>query len=136
MSGFEPGSPRARVLGAWTWARLLLAEAWIPLPLPYAPAADASYPEDMPDDCAWSVVTLARLAGPAVYGPGEPDESVVAEAWRCSEGVGRAVRKATGWRTVLRRITVPIDPSAMAAPRTGRVAQPASPGGVPRESSP
>ena len=127
MSGFEPGSPRARVLGAWTWARLLLAEAWIPLPLSYAPAADAAYSEDMPDDCAWSVVTLARLAGPAVYGPRVPDESVVVEAWRCSEGVGRAVRKATGWRTVLRRITVPIDPAAVAAPRTGRAPRPAQP---------
>lgn len=111
------GDARDQVLGAWTWARLLLAEAWIPLPVSYAPASDADYPEDMPDDVAWSVVTLARLAGPALYGAGEPTIAGIDEAWRASGNVGRAVREATGWRTSVRRLLVPLDVRNVAAPR-------------------
>ena len=111
------GDAREQMLGAWTWARLLLAEAWIPLPVSYAPAADADYPEDMPDDVAWSVVTLARLAGPAIYGAGAPADAGIDEAWRASVNVGKAVRAATGWRTSLRRLLVPLDVRNIAAPR-------------------
>ena len=113
---FEARRERDQVAGAWQWARMLLAEAWVPLPQSYAPAADAAYPQDMPDDLAWSVVTLARLAGPALYGAGEPDEGVVTEAWRCSDGVARAVRKATGWRTTARRLLVPMPQTPLASP--------------------
>ena len=111
------GDGRAQVEGAWTWARLMLAEAWIPLPLSYAPAADVDYPEDMPDDVAWSVVTLARLAGPAIYAASPPTDVVVEEAWRASFNVARQVRAATGWRTTVRRLLVPLDPDNIAAPR-------------------
>ena len=116
-TGKRPGGPqRDSLWGAWTWMRLLLAEAWMPLPLSYAPALDAAAPQDLPDDVAWSVVTLARLAGPSLYGSGPVSESVVAEAWRCSDTVDAAVRKATGWRTTLRRLFVPLDPTNLAAP--------------------
>ena len=115
-SSLHVGTPRDQVAGAWQWARILLAEAWVPLPQSYAPAADAAYPQDMPDDLAWSVVTLARLAGPAVYGAGEPDGGVVTEAWRCSDGVARAVRKSTGWRTTARRLLVPVSRTPLASP--------------------
>lgn len=116
-ASLRQGTPREQVLGAWTWARLLLAEAWIPLPLSYAPASDADYPEDMPDDVAWSVVTLARLAGPAMYAADVPTDASVNEAWRASGNVGRAVRAATGWRTSVRRVLVPLDVSNVVAPR-------------------
>lgn len=102
------GSGREQVLGAWTWARLLLAEAWIPLARSYAPAADADPPQDLPDDVARSVVALARLAGPALYGAEKPDAEAVAEAWRGAEAVGRSVRGATGWRITARRLLVPL----------------------------
>ncbi|MFM7598308.1 MAG: transglutaminase-like domain-containing protein [Actinomycetota bacterium] len=122
-SRLRQGDAREQVLGAWTWARLLLAEAWIPLPLWYAPAADADYPEDMPDDVAWSVVTLARLAGPAIYGASPPDEAIVVEAWRGSATVGRTIGAATGWRIRLRRLLVPLDPTNVAAPRSSAPAR-------------
>lgn len=100
---------RADVAGAWRWTRLLLAESWLPLPLSYAPAPDADYPADLPDDVQWHVVTLARLAGPALYGPGPVEAAVAAEAWRAADQVDRAIRKATGWRGSLRRLITPLD---------------------------
>ncbi len=100
---------RADVAGAWRWTRLLLAESWLPLPLSYAPAPDADYPADLPDDVQWHVVTLARLAGPALYGPGPVAAAVAEEAWRAADQVDRAIRKATGWRGSLRRLITPLD---------------------------
>ena len=100
---------RADVAGAWRWTRLLLAESWLPLPLSYAPAPDAGYPADLPDDVQWHVVTLARLAGPALYGPGPVEAAVAEEAWRAADQVDRAIRKATGWRGSLRRLITPLD---------------------------
>ena len=100
---------RADVAGAWRWTRLLLAESWLPLPLSYAPAPDADYPADLPDDVQWHVVTLARLAGPALYGPGPVEAAVAEEAWRAADQVDRAIRKATGWRGSLRRLITPLD---------------------------
>ena len=107
---------RADVAGAWRWARLLLAESWLALPLSYAPAPDAGYPEDLPDDVQWHVVTLARLAGPALYGPGPVDPAVADEAWRSAAQVDRAIRKATGFRGRLRRLVTPLDPQRTTAP--------------------
>lgn len=116
-TGRRPGGPQRESLwGAWTWMRLVLTEAWMPLSLSYAPAVDATAPPDLPDDVAWNVVTLARLIGPSLYGPGSVPESVIAEAWRSSDNVEAAVRKATGWRTTLRRLLVPLDPTNLAAP--------------------
>ena len=116
-SGRRPGGPQRESLwGAWTWMRLVLTEAWMPLSLSYAPSFDAPAPPDLPDDVAWNVVTLARLVGPSLYGPGDVPESVIAEAWRSSDNVEAAVRKATGWRTTLRRLLVPLDPTNLAAP--------------------
>jgi hypothetical protein len=106
---------RADVAGAWRWTRLLLAESWLPLPLSYAPAPDADYPADLPDDVQWHVVTLARLAGPALYGPGPVEAAVAAEAWRAADQVDRAIRKATGWRGTLRRLITPLDDQRTAA---------------------
>ncbi len=111
-----PSDPRADVAGAWRWTRLLLAESWLALPLSYAPAPDAEYPADLPDDVQWHVVTLARLAGPALYGPGPVDPAVAEEAWRAAGQVDRAVRKATGWRGALRRLVTPLDPHRTTAP--------------------
>ena len=113
---------RADVAGSWRWARLLLAESWLALPLSYAPAPDAGYPEDLPDDVQWHVVTLARLAGPALYGPGPVDPAVADEAWRSAAQVDRAIRKATGFRGRLRRLVTPMDPQRTTAPG---LAQPA-----------
>ena len=90
----DAGDPRADVAGAWRWARLLLAESWLPLPLSYAPAPDAAYPPDLPDDVQWHVVTLARLAGPALYGPGPVEPAVADEAWRAA---GQPARAITVW---------------------------------------
>jgi len=113
-------NPRADVAGAWRWTRLLLAESWLALPPSYAPAPDADYPPDLPDDVQWHVVTLARLAGPALYGPGPIDPAVADEAWRASTQVDRAIRKATGWRGALRRLITPIDPDRTTAPGLAR----------------
>ncbi|MFZ9986367.1 MAG: transglutaminase-like domain-containing protein [Candidatus Nanopelagicales bacterium] len=112
--------PRADVAGAWRWTRLLLAESWLALPLSYAPAPDADYPPDLPDDVQWHVVTLARLAGPALYGPGPVEPAVADEAWRVSTQVDRAIRKVTGWRGALRRLITPIDPERTTAPGLAR----------------
>ena len=112
----DAGDPRADVAGAWRWTRLLLAESWLPLPLSYAPAPDAGYPPDLPDDVQWHVVTLARLAGPALYGPGPVDPLVAEEAWRAAGQVDRAIRKATGWRGALRRLITPLDRHRTTAP--------------------
>jgi len=112
----DPGHPRDDVAGAWRWTRLLLAESWLPLPLSYAPAPDADDPVDLPDDVQRQVVMLARLAGPALYGPGPVDAAVAEEAWRATADVDRAIRKATGWRGSLRRLITPIDPRRTAAP--------------------
>jgi transglutaminase-like putative cysteine protease len=111
-----PDDPRADVAGAWRWTRLLLAESWLALPPSYAPAPDAGYPPDLPDDVQWHVVTLARLAGPALYGPGPVDRAVADEAWRACQQVDRAIRKATGWRGSLRRLITPMDPDRTTAP--------------------
>jgi hypothetical protein len=112
----SPSDPRADVAGAWRWTRLLLAESWLALPLSYAPAPDAEYPADLPDDVQWHVVTLARLAGPALYGPGPVDPAIAEEAWRTTALVDRSIRKATGWRGALRRLITPIDPDRTSAP--------------------
>jgi transglutaminase-like putative cysteine protease len=112
----DAGDPRADVAGAWRWTRLILAESWLPLPLSYAPAPDAGYPPDLPDDVQWHVVTLARLAGPALYGPGPVDPVVAEEAWRTAGQVDHAIRKVTGWRGALRRLITPLDPHRMTAP--------------------
>jgi transglutaminase-like putative cysteine protease len=112
----DTDDPRSDVAGAWRWTRLLLAESWLPLPLSYAPAPDAGYPPDLPDDVQWHVVTLARLAGPALYGPGPVDPHVAEEAWRAAGQVDRAIRKATGWRGAVRRIITPLDPHRTTAP--------------------
>jgi hypothetical protein len=112
----DSGNPRADVAGAWQWARLLLAESWLPLPLSYAPAPDAAYPPDLPDDVQGHVVTLARLAGPALYGPGPVDPAIAAEAWHTADQVDRSVRKATGWRGAIRRLVTPLDPHRTTAP--------------------
>lgn len=112
----DAADPRHGVEGAWRWARLLLAESWLPLPLSYAPAPDADYPADLPDDVQWHVVTLARLAGPALYGPGPVDPAIADEAWRAAGQVDRAVRKATGWRGAARRLVTPLDPDRTTAP--------------------
>jgi hypothetical protein len=112
----DAGNPQADVAGAWRWTRLLLAESWLPLPLSYAPAPDAAYPPDLPDDVQWHVVTLARLAGPALYGPGPVDPAVAEEAWRAAGQVDRAIRKATGWRGAMRRVVTPLDPHRTTAP--------------------
>ena len=112
----DAGDPQADVAGAWRWARLLLAESWLPLPLSYAPAPDAAYPPDLPDDVQWHVVTLARLAGPALYGPGPVEPAVADEAWRAAGQVDRAIRKATGWRGSIRRLVTPLDPHRTTAP--------------------
>jgi transglutaminase-like putative cysteine protease len=112
----DAADPRRDVEGAWRWARLLLAESWLPLPLSYAPAPDADYPADLPDDVQWHVVTLARLAGPALYGPGPVDPAIADEAWRAAGQVDRAVRKATGWRGAARRLVTPLDPDRTTAP--------------------
>ena len=105
----DSSDTRADVAGAWRWTRLLLAESWLPLPLSYAPAPDADYPADLPDDVQWHVVTLARLAGPALYGPAPVEPAVAEEAWRAADQVDRAIRKATGWRGNLRRLITPLD---------------------------
>lgn len=107
---------RGDVAGAWKWTRLLLAESWLALPPSYAPAPDAEYPPDLPDEVQWHVVTLARLAGPALYGPGPIDPAVAEEAWRASGQVDRSIRKVTGWRGALRRLITPIDPDRTTAP--------------------
>ena len=112
----DPQDPRADVAGAWRWTRLLLAESWLPLPLSYAPAPDAEYPPDLPDEVQWHVVTLARLAGPALYGPGPTWPAVAEEAWRAAGQVDRSIRKATGWRGALRRLVTPLDPHRVTAP--------------------
>ena len=112
----DAGDPRADVAGAWRWARLLLAESWLPLPLSYAPAPDAEYPPDLPDDVQWHVVTLARLAGPALYGPGPVEPVVAEEAWRAAGQVDSSIRKATGWRGTIRRWVIPLDPHRTTAP--------------------
>lgn len=116
-AGLRSGTPREQVLGAWTWARLMLAEAWIPLPMSYAPAADVDRPEDMPDAVADTVVALAHRSAPALYGPIDPDEAMIDDAWHASADVQRSVRTATGWRTVVRRLVVPLDVRNVAAPR-------------------
>ncbi len=112
----DAGDPRADVAGAWRWTRLLLAESWLPLLLSYAPAPDAAYPPDLPDDVQWHVVTLARLAGPALYGPGPVEPAVAEEAWRAAGQVDRAIRKVTGWRGAIRRLVTPLDPHRTTAP--------------------
>lgn len=112
----DRADPRADVAGAWRWTRLLLAESWLPLPVSYAPAPDAEYPPDLPDDVQWHVVTLARLAGPALYGPGPVEAAVADEAWRTVTQVDRSIRKATGWRGAMRRLITPLDPHRTTAP--------------------
>ena len=109
-------APGGKPRWAWRWTRLLLAESWLPLPLSYAPAPDAEYPPDLPDEVQWHVVTLARLAGPALYGPGPIDPAVAEEAWRAAGQVDRSIRKATGWRGALRRLVTPLDPHRVTAP--------------------
>ena len=110
------GEPREAVAGAWRWVRLLLAESWLPLALSYAPAPDAEYPQDLPDDVQWHVVTLARLAGPALYAPGPVQEATADEVWRAASRVDQSIRKATGWRGALRRLVTPLDPHRTTAP--------------------
>lgn len=112
----SPDDRRTDVAGAWRWTRLLLAESWLALPLSYAPAPDADYPDDLPDEVKWHVVTLARLAGPALYGPGPVPPEVAEEAWRAAGQVDRAIRKVTGWRGALRRVITPMDPDRTIAP--------------------
>ena len=112
----DDADPRADVAGAWRWTRLLLAESWLPLPVSYAPAPDAEYPPDLPDDVQWHVVTLARLAGPALYGAGPVEPAVAEEAWRAASQVDRSIRKATGWRGAIRRLVTPLDPHRTTAP--------------------
>ena len=119
----DAGNPRADVAGAWRWARLLLAESWLPLPLSYAPAPDATYPPDLPDEVQWHVVSLARLAGPALYGPGPVEPAVAEEAWRAVGQVDRAIRKATGWRGAMRRLVTPLDADRTTAPGLTGVAR-------------
>ena len=110
--------PRRSAWGAWQWTRLMLAEAWLPLPKTYAPALDSERPLDLPDGLADEVAHLARLVAPAVYGP-EPDAETVRQAWAGADGIARSVRRSTGWRTLARRIWVPLaSPPAETAAKT------------------
>ncbi|MEK9735847.1 MAG: transglutaminase-like domain-containing protein, partial [Candidatus Nanopelagicales bacterium] len=101
------GTPRDRAHGAWIWARLMLAEAWMPLPTVYAPAADVERPLDLPDDLAGRVHGLAQAVAPLIYGPA-PDEANADAAWAAADALTAAVRTATGWRTTLRRYLIPL----------------------------
>ena len=112
----DPQDPRADVAGAWRWARLLLAESWLALPLSYAPAPDAERPADLPDAVAERVVALARHAGPALYSLERVEVSTADEAWRMAGEVDREIRRATGWRGALRRLVTPLDPDRTTAP--------------------
>jgi len=112
----DPQDPRADVAGAWRWARLLLAESWLALPLSYAPAPDAERPADLPDAVAERVVALARQAGPALYSLERVEVSTADEAWRMAGEVDREIRRATGWRGTLRRLVTPLDPDRTTAP--------------------
>jgi len=104
------GSPRESAVGAWQWARLLLGESWLPLPLSYAPSSDALPPDDLPDDLATEIAEFARFLAPAVYGP-EPNAGVAEEAWERVDAISRRARQVTGWRTRLRRALLPPEPS-------------------------
>ncbi len=104
----DSGNPRERARGAWEWARLILAEAWMPLPLAYAPADDAQLPADLPDDVAEATWQLAVAVAPLIYGP-EPDPARADEAWQRAEALVRLTRQSSGWRTTLRRIVVPLE---------------------------
>ena len=115
--------PRDCVAGAWRWMRLMLAESWLPLSLSYAPAPDPDYPQDLPDDVASEVVRLARLAGPALYGPGPVSPEVAEEAWQAVGLVDRAIRGVTGGRGAARRLMVPLDPDRLVAPGLARGGQ-------------
>lgn len=101
---------RDSVAGAWAWMRLMLEEAWIALPMSYAPAIDADAPDDLPDELAEPVVTMARIVGPALYGSAAVNDAAVDLAWRSADSVAAAVRRSTGWRTTLRRLMVPLEP--------------------------
>lgn len=116
--------PRDGVAGAWRWMRLLLAESWLPLPLSYAPAPDPDHPQDLPDDVAAQVACLARLAGPALYGPGPVTPEVAEEAWQTVGLLDRAIRGVTGGRGAARRLLVPLDPDRLVAPGLARSSQP------------
>ena len=102
------GTPRDRAHGAWIWARMMLAEAWMPLPTVYAPAADVERPLDLPDDLADSVHDLAQTVAPLIYGPA-PDEANVDAAWVAADALTGAIRVASGWRTALRRYLIPLE---------------------------
>jgi len=104
----DTGSPRERAHGAWTWARLILAEAWMPLPIAYAPALDVERPSDLPDDVADTVHDLAREVAPLIYGS-DPSDAGADAAWVAADALARAVQGTTGWRTGLRRRVVPLE---------------------------
>lgn len=109
------GDARVAVAGAWAWTRLLLAEAWMPLPPSRAPDLAADPPQDLPDAVAAAVVEVERYCAPWRYGPDTPPADAAVEAWRLADQVGVAIGRVTGWRSVARRWLVPLRPEAPAA---------------------
>ena len=81
------GSNRARVIGAWTWARLRLARAGVPPPRWTAPDVAVEWASRAGND---DLSTLAALTSEVAFNSvGDPTEQGARDAWRLADRVSR-----------------------------------------------
>ena len=108
--------PRARVAGAWAWARTSLLDAGLALPASRAPDDVAVAAGDLPDSVARPLQELAAVVAPSLYAPDDVAAATADAAWAAADRVARA-----STATLTRRGRVG---RALRAPRvapTGRV---------------
>ena len=83
------GDARRRVIGAWRWMRVILAEARMPLPDSLPPGV--LHPGDLPDAESRYVAELSNLVLPALYSNDPVDDDAALNAWKCVSRLEKAV---------------------------------------------
>jgi hypothetical protein len=73
------GTPRERMIAAWSWTRSLLEEA--DHPIGRSRPLDATLADALPETLAPLVVLIAEDVSPALYGPGEPRDADARRVW-------------------------------------------------------
>ena len=85
----QRGDARRRVIGAWRWMRVILAEARMPLPDSLPPGV--LHAGDLPDAESRYVAELSMLVLPALYSTDHVDDEAALNAWTCVSRLEKAV---------------------------------------------
>jgi hypothetical protein len=85
----QRGDARRRVIGAWRWMRVILAEARMPLPESRPPGVLIS--GDLPETESRYVEELSHFVLPALYSSDHVDDGAALEAWNCLSRLEKAL---------------------------------------------